>query len=170
MTRKVTTLAMFSVLMVVGGYILYFISRIIPIPGSKFIIMGPYLTLIMMLPLARYPRYGTLSLINIVFAGIMLIFSPWMSLTIIVSGLAADCVMLLPLWRKLKLLLSMGIYNGVSLLSSIYITSYVTGNVLYRMLSIEVLLTILAVAILMGMLGGYAGLRIDELYLKRYKR
>ena len=85
MEKKITTFAIFIALMIVGGYILTFTSKSIPIPGSKFIVMGPYLTLVMILMLVRYPRFGTLSMINLVFGLLMVIFSPWMTLAIIIS-------------------------------------------------------------------------------------
>jgi hypothetical protein len=169
MTRKLTTFALFTALMVVGGYILYLISNFIAIPGSKFIIMGPFLTLIMTIPLIRYPRFGTLSLINLAFGGLMLIFSPWMMLAIVVSGVLADCVILIPIWRKARILLAMGVYNGVSLLTSVYVTIYVTGNSLYKILNVEVLLGALLIAVITGSLGGFAGLWVDKVYLKSNK-
>lgn len=166
MTKKITTIAIFTALMVVGGYIFYFISSTIPIPGSKFIFMGPYLTCVMVLPLIRYPNFGTLSLINLVFGGIMFILSPWMTLSIVVSGIVADFIMILPLWVKLKQLLSMGIYNGMSVLASFYISNYITGNVIYRVLSFKGLLIAVVLAIVTGVLGGYAGMKINKTYLK----
>jgi len=166
MTRKITTFAIFIALMIIGGYILYFISTAIPIPGSKFIIMGPYITLVMSLPLIRYPRFGTLSLINLGFGGLMVIFSPWMTLAIVVSGIVADCVILLPIWAKAKQLLALGVYNGISLLTSVYITNYITGNQLYRIINLKALIVAFVIAVLTGILGGYAGQKIDKIYLR----
>lgn len=166
MAKKITMFGIFTALMVVGGYILYFISKIISIPGSKFIFMGLYLTLVMILPLNRYPRFGTLSLINLVFGGVMFILSPWMTLAIIVSGIISDFVMLLPIWKNVKALLAMGVYNGMSFLTSFYISNYITGNLVYRILNFEVFLVVLVLTVITGILGGYAGLRLDKIYLK----
>jgi energy-coupling factor transport system substrate-specific component len=170
MTRKITTFAIFTALMVIGGYILYFITKLLPIPGSKFIVMGPYLTFILMLILIRYPRFGTMTLINVVFGGVMFIISPWMTLSIVVSGLVADCAMLLPIWLKAKQLLSMGIYNGMSLLTYVYVTNYITGNMLYKVLNFEILIFTLAFAFITGILGAYVGIKVDKKYLKFQKR
>lgn len=169
MTRKITTFGIFIASMIVGGYILYFLSSLVPIPGSKFIVMGPYLTFSMTFLLIRYPRFGTLSLINLVFGGIMFILSPWMTLAILVSGVLADLMMILPIWLKAKLLLAMGVYNGVSLLTSFYISNYITGNALYKILNFEALLVGLALAVITGMLGGYMGLKVNKKYLKLEK-
>jgi hypothetical protein len=166
MTRKLTTIAIFTTIMVTGGYVFYLIANLLPVPGSKFIVMGPYLTCVMILPLIRYPRFGTLSLINFVFGGVMFILSPWMTLAIIISGIAADLVMLLPVWTKVKQVLAMGVYNTASLLTSAYVTNYITGNVLYKILNFETLLLTSAIAFIAGALGGYAGLRVNKLYLK----
>lgn len=169
MTRKITTLAIFAALMVVGGYFFYSISNIIPIPGSKFIVMGPYLTFVMIMPLIRYPKFGTLSLINMVFGGLMLIISPWMTLAIFVSGVLADIIMLIPIKQKVKQIVAMGIYNGVSLLTSFYVTNYITGNALYQILNINILIIALIIAFISGALGGYAGIYVDKKYLKLRK-
>ncbi|MBU3157569.1 hypothetical protein [Clostridium estertheticum] len=40
--------------------------------------------------LVSYPRFGTLSMINLVFGLLMVIFGPWMTLAIIISGVLAD--------------------------------------------------------------------------------
>lgn len=169
MTKKITTFGIFTALMVVGGYILYFVSRAIPIPGSKFIFMGPYLTFVMILPLIRYPRFGTITLINLAFGGVMFILSPWMTLAIIVSGIAADIIMLLPIWMKIKQLLSMGVYNGMSALTSFYVSNYITGNMINEIFSFKSLLVLLVLAIITGILGGYAGLKVDKIYLRSFK-
>lgn len=166
MARKITTIGIFTAAMIVGGYILYFLSNLVPIPGSKFIMMGPYLTFTMTFPLIRYPRFGTLSLINLVFGGVMLIMSPWMTLAIVVSGILADFMMLLPIWLKVKQVLAMGVYNGVSLLTSFYISNYITGNALYKILNFEALLVGFGLAVLTGLLGGYMGLQANKKYLK----
>jgi hypothetical protein len=98
--KKITTFAIFIALMIVGGYILTFTSKSIPIPCNNFIVMSPYLTLVMILMLVSYPRFGTLSMINLVFRLLMVIFSPWMTLAIIISGVLADFTLLLPLEAK----------------------------------------------------------------------
>lgn len=169
MTKKLTTFAIFTALMVVGGYIFYFISSSIPIPGSKFIFMGPYLTCVMILPLIRYPKFGTLSLINLAFGGIMFILSPWMTVAIVVSGIIADFIMLIPIAMKIRQVLSMGIYNGMSLLTSFFISNYVTGNALYKVLDFQGVLIAFLVSVGAGIVGGYAGMRIDSTYLRLRK-
>lgn len=160
-----TTIALFAAVMVVGGYVMYTLSNLVPIPGSKFVFMGPYLTCVMMIPLIRYPRFGTLSLINLVFGGLMFIFSPWMTLAIVVSGILADCGMLLPVKLKVKQLWAMGIYNGMSMLTSFCVTNYITGNGLFRILNFQVLLVAFVLSIIAGSLGGYAGQVIHRKYL-----
>ena len=165
MTRRITTFAIFTALMVVGGYIFYLISSAIPIPGSKFVFMGPYLTCVMSSLLIRYPRFGTLSLINMVFGGIMFILSPWMTLAIIVSGVVADFIMILPIWMKAKQLLSMGVYNGMSVLTSFYVGTYITGNVIYKILDLKVLIIAVVLAVITGIFGGYMGLKLNKRFV-----
>ncbi len=166
MTRKITFFGIFTASMLVGGYMLYFMSKLMPIPGSKFIIMGSYLTFVMSLPLIRYPNYGTLTLINLVLGGIMFVVSPWMMLAIVLAGIVADFIMLLPIGLKSKQVLAMGVYNGVSLLTSIYISNYVTGNVLYKLLNFQGTLVIVALSVFTGMIGGYMGIKVNKKYLK----
>lgn len=167
MAKKLTTITLFTVLMLVGGYVLYFISNILPLPGSKFIVMGPYLTFVMTIPVIRYPRFGTISIMNCVFGGLMLIYTPWMTLAIVLSGIAADFMMLLPIKQKGRLLMSMGLYNGMSLLTSVVITNFITGNAIYRIMNIPVLLGVFILAFITGSVGGYAGIKLNNRYLKR---
>lgn len=166
MARKVATFGIFTALMILGGSILYFISKLLPIPGSKLIVMGPYLTLILTLVINRYPRFGTISVINFVFGALMIIISPWMTFSIIVTGIISDIIMLLPIWFKVKQLLAMGVYNGMSLLTSVYIANYITGNTVFIILDPKVIIIATIIAFITGILGGYAGLKVDKIYIR----
>jgi len=156
----------FVVIMVVGGYMLYLLSTAVPLPGSKFIFMGPFLTFVMMIPLERYPKFGTLSIINGIFGLVMLVISPWMTLAIIIAGVVSDLLMLLPIKMKIRCISALGVYNMVSLLVSVYITNSVTGNMLYEIVSPTALIVATIISFLTGALGANLGNYVNKKYLK----
>lgn len=46
-THRVTFVGFLVVALVAGGYALYLIGRLLPVPGGKFLVMALYLALIM---------------------------------------------------------------------------------------------------------------------------
>lgn len=169
MLRKWLVFSNFVVIMVVGGYFAYFISTLIPIPGSKFITLGPFLTFVIMIPLERYPKFGTISIINIVFGLIMFMMSPWMTVAIIMSGILADLIMLSPIngWRKN--VIALGVYNGLSFIISFWITNFVTGNLLYNVMGMKPLIVACILSFFTGAAGAYLGRRVSLRYLGHIK-
>lgn len=169
MLKKWLVFANFVVIMVIGGYLAYLLSTVIPIPGSKFLIMGPFLTLVLMIPLERYPKLGTLSIINLVFGLVLFMITPWMTLAIVVSGLAADLAMLFPTSHWIKRVVALGVYNTVSFGSTFYITNFITGNHLYVVVGPFMIAGILVLTFLAGVLGALAGRWIHMKYLRKVK-
>ena len=165
MLRKWLIFSNFIVIMVIGGYLAYLTSTLIPIPGSKFLVMGPFLTLVLMIPLERFPKFGTLSLINLVFGMILLMLTPWMTLAIVVSGFTSDLIMLLPVKHWFKRVFSLGIYNLMSFYTSLYVTHVITGNLLYNVIGPIAMVAVGVLCLILGMTGAYLGRLINKKYL-----
>lgn len=167
MLKKWLVFSNFVVIMVVGGYLAYLLSNVVPLPGSKFLVMGPFLTFILMIPLERFPKFGTISIINLVFGMILFILSPWMTLAVVSSGFTADFLMLIPSTHWLKRVLSLGIYNVMSFYTSLYVTNVITGNLLYNVVGPVTMAIVGLLCFLLGMLGAYLGRIVNIKYLNR---
>lgn len=167
MLKKLIIFAQFVVILIVGGYVAYVMSKGIPIPGGKFLMIGPFLTLVLMVLLERFPKYGSLTLVNAVFALVMIFVTPWMSAAILLSGALGDLVNLIPINHWIKRATSLGVYNLVSLLSSVYISIFVTGNVLYGLFTPTLLLIIGLLSFLLGFMGAAYGRKINAKYLSK---
>src|SRR6056297_85780 len=89
-TRDITFMSLTVVLLIAGGYLLYYMSLFFPVPGSKFIIMGTYLSLVVYFPMKKVNKLGTIALVSIIFGGILSIFTLFMGVAIILTGLLTD--------------------------------------------------------------------------------
>ncbi len=98
-TRQLTYDALTLALLIVGGFILYYISSVVPVPGAKFLLMAPYLTIVLYYPVKRSPTPGTISLINLGFAALLSLMSFFMGIAIVLSGVLTDLTVLV-LFRK----------------------------------------------------------------------
>jgi len=167
MLKKWLVISNFVVIMIIGGYLAYLLSTAIPLPGSKFLVMGPFLTFILMIPLERFPKFGTISVINFVFGMILFMLTPWMTLAILVSGTVSDLFMLIPSTHWFKRVFSLGIYNLLSFYTSLFVTNIITGNLLYNVVGPVAMTIVGLICFFMGMLGAYLGRKINIKYLSK---
>ncbi|GAU79144.1 hypothetical protein F3D3_3782 [Fusibacter sp. 3D3] len=131
--------------------------------------MGPFLTFVLMIPLERFPNFGTLSMINFIFGMILLILTPWMTLAIIISGFVSDLFMLIPVKHWFKRVFSLGIYNLMSFYTSLYVTHVITGNLLYNVVGPLMIVFIGVVCLVVGMCGAYFGRVVNQKYLSKIR-
>ncbi|WP_425447402.1 hypothetical protein [Dethiothermospora halolimnae] len=163
-TKEITFIALTAALMVVVGYVLYSVSAILPIPGSKFIIHSSFLSFVLTLPVVHIRKIGTISMINFVFSFIMFFISPYMGLAILTSGLFTEIVGFL-IFRNYnsskKVLFTVALYPVFSLLTSFFVTNYITGNTIYLVIGNKLTLIVLSIIIYgLGLLGSYSALKI----------
>ncbi len=133
-TRQLTEGAFTLALLVVGGAVLYYLSALVPIPGSKFLLMAPYLSLALYAPVKRAPKPGVISIINLGFAALLSFFSVFMGLAIALSGILTDLttVFLFRAYdRPWKRRWGIAFYPAYAFLTSLFITDFITGRHLY---------------------------------------
>lgn len=170
-TRDLTFFALLLAALIGGGYALYVISRTIPIPGIKYVVMSPYLSLVIMLLLSRSPRRGSILLFNAGFAGIMSLISPVMSLSIIMTGALSEAIYSLT-WGKLSAVRQQGLaaasYAAFTVLTSIVFAYWLTAVKVYALLGPigTGLLTLAAFGF--GLFGAWGGLVIRKRIAKRH--
>ncbi len=159
-TRDITFMSLTVVLLIAGGYLLYYMSLFFPVPGSKFIIMGTYLSLVVYFPMKKVNKLGTIALVSIIFGGILSIFTLFMGVAIILTGLLTDLTTLV-IGRGYKnervILLSAAAYAFYSFMTSVYITNVVSGNMLYDVVSINVFLIVGFIIFILGFIGAKIG-------------
>ena len=168
-TKELTFMALMASALLVGGYMLYILSKTIPLPGSKFLIMAPYLSLVMYLSLKHTRRPWTMTIISTVFGIVISIFSLFMGIAIIVAGIFSDLTgLLIPnhyaTERSIKIASSS--YAFWSFAVSLFITDFVTGNILYGVFGpvtfIFMGVLIFSLGYLGTLFGGITSLRIKK--------
>lgn len=159
-TRDITFMSLTVVLLIAGGYLLYYMSLFFPIPGSKFIMMATYLSLVVYFPMKKVNKLGTIALISIIFGGILSIFTFFMGLAIIVTGLLTDVTTLI-IGRGYKnesvIIISAASYALYSFITSIYTTNILSGNMLYNVVSIKMFIIVGIFIFSLGLIGAKIG-------------
>ncbi len=161
--HQLTFIGILVAVLVTGGYVLYWVSRFLPVPGSKFLVMAPYLGLIMAIALFRLPSPWTMSKVSVVFGVVVSLFTPVMGVTIVTAGLLSDFLSrLMPANSKSfsSLAPKAALYPMLSLVLSLFVSNVMTGNVLYGALGLGPFLFAALLAYGLGLLGAYLGLRI----------
>ena len=162
--KEVILIALTAVLMVTVGYVSFIIAAVLPIPGSKFLMHSALLSFMFTFPLIHIRKIGTLSLISFVFAFIMSFISIFMGIAIFSAGLLTDGITLL-LFKNYnsnkKILFSTAFYPAFSLLTSFFVTHYITGNKLYLMIDGNISLIILSIILYaLGLIGSYGAIKV----------
>ncbi len=158
-TRELAQDALVVTLLIVGGYLLYFVSKVFPFPGGKFIVMAPYLTLVLYFPIARTKRVGTITLVNMAFAILLGFISFFMSVAIVLSGALTDAVALIVGGYRTEkhILFVLPLYAVFSLISSVYIADYITGSRIYGTFGIGPIAVMALVVYGLGLIGTFTG-------------
>lgn len=164
-TRQLTYDALTLTLLIVGGVVLYYLSKIVPLPGAKFLLMAPYLTIVLYYPVKRSPKPGTITVINLAFAALLSLVTLFMGLAIVLSGLLTDLTVAVLFRRydtKWKIRLGIAFYPAFAMLTSIFITDMITGKKLYGAFGPwpVTIMTILTYAL--GVFGAFVGEIIEK--------
>ena len=86
-TNDLTKIAITVAALIVGGYAIYFVSAHIPLPGMKYTVMAPFLSMLMGIALVILDQKYSVLWINLVFGCIMFLVNPYMGVSIILVGL-----------------------------------------------------------------------------------
>lgn len=154
-SREITRTAIITALMIVLGYILYLLSRIIPLPGSKFITMSAFLSLMLTLAVEKVGKKGIFLLISTLFALIMSMISVLMGIAILSSGLATE-ILGLTIFngyenRKTRILTA-ALYPALASLSFFLALDYLSGGN-FPLPPVKILIFLFFIIYLLGLFG-----------------
>ena len=85
--KDITYIALGIGALISGGIVIYQISAFLPIPGLKYILMAPYLSIVMYILLAKIGKPYTLLMVGLVFALVMVTVNVFMSIAILITTL-----------------------------------------------------------------------------------
>lgn len=162
-TKDLTFFALLLSALITGGYVLYMVSRTLPIPGIKYVIMSPYFSLVLMLLMSRAPRKGAILLFNAGFAGIMSLMTPVMGFAILATGAMTEVVYSLTegkFNRARHQVITAASYSAFSVLTSILFAYWLTEVLIYQIIGPIGTLILTLSAFALGLVGAWAGLLV----------
>ncbi len=162
--KEMIFIALTAALMVAVGYVVFIVANFFPLPGSKLVIMTPFLSFMLTIPIIFIRKIGTVSIISFIFAFIMSFISLFMGLAIFVSGLLTDLLSLIILRNynsHSKIILSAAFFPVFSMITSFIVTNYITGNkAIFLIGNINTLIIITIIIFSLGILGSYTALKV----------
>jgi len=155
-TRVITNIAMGVGALIVGGLAIFSLSRVLPFPGGKYLMMSPYLSMVVYIIMRKAPSSLTPFMIGVVFGGIMAFVNIFMGIAIVGTGIGASLMTLITPQKKRKAAVGAIAFSSFSLAISLTLSKYVIGGAFERIpLWWLIISTILGT--LFGGIGTYAG-------------
>lgn len=126
-TRDITYIAFGVVAMIAGGAVVLSLSMVFPIPGAKYILMAPWLSMVVSILLAKVRRRHVLALFGTVFGLIMSAMNLYMGLAIVMTGLLSD-VSSLPFKEEAKPFFGGVFFAGYTGLTALAVSKFMIGG------------------------------------------
>ena len=104
-TKVITNIAMGVGALIVGGLAIFSLSRVLPFPGGKYLMMSPYLSMVMYIIMHKAPTSLTPFMVGAVFGGIMAFVNIFMGIAIISTGVGASLMTMMTPHKKMKMLI-----------------------------------------------------------------
>ncbi len=157
MTHEITQIGMSVAMLIAGGVGVLFLSRFLPIPGTKYLFMGAYIGLVMSAVVYLFSTSYIILKINVVLAGILSVITIYMGIAILITGIGTQLICSIFLHKTYRGIFVGMTYAGLTVLTSIVISKFFIGDALFvavdgRWIAVTVLL-----AMLLGSIGGWAG-------------
>ena len=157
-TKEITYIALGVAAIIAGGFIIFYLSLIFPLPGIKYIFMAPYLSMMIFILLKKTKRKNALLKIGSTFGFIMFIINPFMGATIIVTTILSHLSIKLFSDSK-KELYGAILFSGYTGLVALTVSKYVIGGVFRDISSLWLILTGL-ICLVFGTIGTLLGKKI----------
>ncbi|MGB3367049.1 MAG: hypothetical protein WBA54_06155 [Acidaminobacteraceae bacterium] len=147
-----------------GGYVLYIASTYLPMPGMKYVILAPYLSLIICALRVLVTNKWAVIRFNIVFAMIMSLISIYMSLAIIITTILTELTGLVlgQFASKFKNLITSALYSFYAVFVSLITLKYIllTSDIIE--ISIIMIISLSLVGFVLGIFGARIGEEVGE--------
>lgn len=159
--QKVTNIAIGVATIIGGGFVIFQFSNIVPLPGMKYVLMSPYLSLMFYILIMRVESKYTLLYVGAVFGGIMIIINTFMGISILLTTLLSQGVML-PLKRKrTRAFVGSIAFSGFSTFVALNISKLLLGGA-FAQIKLEWIVLSTVFALLMGTMGASFAKRITR--------
>ncbi len=160
-TISLTRIALSVAALIAGGGCIFFFSRMVPVPGMKYLLMSPYLALVMAIVMKKIRTRFVIMKINAVFGLIMSMITIYMGLAIFLTGVLAQLVFfLIPEDFKYRIQFVAGSYSGFTVASALLVSKFFIGGPVFEAISPVWILSAAVLGFGMGILGSIPGLQV----------
>lgn len=165
-TKDMTYIGIGLAALIGGGIVIYQISSIFAVPGVKYMLMAPYLSIIMYVLMSKVEvRYPAL-VIGTTFGLIMMLMNVFMTVSIILTSILTE-VSLMGMRPSLKKrFIGAAFFSGYSGLTALLISKYAIGGV-FEYIPLKWIGAVALICTLLGMAGAQLGQRIMK-YVSLY--
>ena len=151
-TKDITYVAFGVAALIAGGFLVLTVSRIMPFPGVKFMLMAPFISMMMYILSVKIENRYAILYIGLVFAGIMTLFNIVMGISIVTTTVLTQLSIL---WiKKIKERATVGgcLYAMYTGLTALVFSKYLIGGV-FEMVSYSWIIIVTLICLLFGSLG-----------------
>jgi hypothetical protein len=160
-THVLTKMAMTVAALIVGGYVIYLFSSQLPLPGFKYALMAPYLSMLMAIAIKLLPLRHSLLWVNLVFGLIMATVNFYMGLSIIGVGLVTDGFgIFIPMAFKWRIQFLAALYSFFVVVIALMVSVLFIGHGMYDAVGGPYIGILSLFAFLMGGFGANYGVKV----------
>lgn len=164
-TKEITLIAIGIAIMIGGGLGIYLASGFIPIPGTKYALMAPFLSIVLYVVLSQLKSVFAISKFGFVFAAIMTTINPFMGIAIFFTTMMTQLTMLVFRGHESRAFfgsISFSIFTGISGL-------FITGIRIWRQNPMFLITALLIISLLCGVFGTIGAMTARKIHNRLFQ-
>jgi len=164
--KEISLIGLTVALIVVIGFLFYYLSYIFPVPGSKMVSMSPFLAFMYALPVYKINKRGIFFILSLIFAIIMSFISIIMGIAILSAGLLTELTSYLFYYlpKRRKTIITTAFFPSFSFISFLVSSQYLIGINMISNNSLIILTILLIITYMLGISGSYLSVNIINRY------
>lgn len=167
-TKDITYIALGIAALICGGIAIYQVSSFVAIPGVKYILLAPYLSMIMFVLISKIRVKHSVFVIGLPFGLIMLLMNFFMMLAIIMTSILTELSLLVVRKPNSRAFAGAVFFSGYTGASSLLISKFAIGGIFEQIPFNWIFFTTL-MCLGFGIIGALLGQKILR-YINRYHK
>jgi len=156
--KELTYISLGVAILIAGGFAILQLSMIFPIPGTKYILMAPYISMVFMVIQTKLGKQLILLKIGLTFGAIMSIFNLYMGITILLTSVLTQVTMLFLPVRK-RAFWGSSLFSLYMGLSALTVSKHLLGGIFLGISGLWIL-AIAFICLIFGLAGAMYARRI----------
>jgi len=160
----ITTIALGTASLIAGGLVIFQFSRMVPIPGMKYILMAPYLSLVFYIIQMRIESVFALFFVGSIFGAVMAIINIYMGIAIVITAALAQLSSIFFKDKHRRAAVGATVFSGYSVAIALIISKVFIKGVFLEIEDLWILISFI-LALAFGSVGTYIGIKLSR-YIK----